>query len=534
MADLTITLETFVTEQPPVNRRVGTLAERGALAGGLLFEGLEFYATDADVEAVYDGTAWVERPLDFRIVADRTARNALRLRKQGLIAKVMSEGGALYHLVGGTTDADWRPLQSPRNQYVGRGALAEVFIDPDAGNDVTGDGTEALPYATSARAALDFPDRIERDLELVLKAGTHGTDPFDGPGVYFHAGGCAFEGVDCANGTRGSIRMRGEVGDIDESVTTVGAEVVVGEEVCTDVDIGVDISAAFAAADTGSVFIEWDFLGAKSYYPIVSVTGTVVRVVSDPFFWTPDGGDEVRVISLATTVLSLDLVASRVGYGDNGGIVSALRLGAGFHALDGYSLRGIAHDDGQAVIKRSSISGYSANTAGFPGSTASNAYISDSSIDTVNFTSTGEWQLSGIISPFMVIRHRQAIDHKFHARHAEIQEITDYPSSFNGAGIVFDLEQCFMESRAAYAVGATQTTLFRLLDTLVKAGGSGSHDGVLTGPIVTLLRGGHVKGINTLLSGLTGSHDVRDEDGVNYARGAAPVGILNLLAGFSA
>lgn len=44
----------------PRNYLVGTNAQRLALSGGGLFEGLRFFATDTDVEWLYDGAAWIQ------------------------------------------------------------------------------------------------------------------------------------------------------------------------------------------------------------------------------------------------------------------------------------------------------------------------------------------------------------------------------------------------------------------------------------------------------------------------------------------
>lgn len=75
----------------PKNYLVGTNAQRLALTGVALFEGLRFYATDTNIEWFHTGAAWVINGRDNRLVAWNTNTPVVH-SKQVLIKNGLASG----------------------------------------------------------------------------------------------------------------------------------------------------------------------------------------------------------------------------------------------------------------------------------------------------------------------------------------------------------------------------------------------------------------------------------------------------------
>ena len=131
------------------NRRIGTRAEREALTGGNLYDGLEFYETDQDQMWRYVGAAWQQIEVDtgWMLVTPESAfynivtlgdDRALSVRRIGKMVRIeghiSTDGGTAAGSVWAFVPAGFRP---GKNAFVwasldGSGtSILRAFVAPD-------------------------------------------------------------------------------------------------------------------------------------------------------------------------------------------------------------------------------------------------------------------------------------------------------------------------------------------------------------------------------------------------------------------
>lgn len=114
------------------NRRVGTSAQRTALAGADLSSGLEFYETDTAKTYIYAGAAWVQTPVRGAVVTSgvftpatgwtltggsaafqrqgRLVQCYVNIIRSGSTVTVPDADGNIANVVVGTVATAWRPV----------------------------------------------------------------------------------------------------------------------------------------------------------------------------------------------------------------------------------------------------------------------------------------------------------------------------------------------------------------------------------------------------------------------------------------
>lgn len=156
-------------------------------------------------------------------------------------------------------------------KYGPTGTNVDIFVDSATGNDSTGNGESfATAYATIERAVQDVADT---DIEFTRFITVRCRGLFGADGRVFIRKSVL--GAFNAGVLLGGLRILGEPNTLNDTRTLVSAAAG-AESPLVALDIGVALSAPSVV---GKTFIERTVNGITSYFPVVSVVGTVVSVV---------------------------------------------------------------------------------------------------------------------------------------------------------------------------------------------------------------------------------------------------------------